>query len=137
VLSAEIAAEAWEMMDDLGCFPPSPQFRHYLWALVFMKLFPPSDMALHLHWGGAIPKQSISTFGLTSIQYSNWMVRWFFPEIVLLHSLHTHITFAFLLKIQFENRKRGDAGNDCLLSVDSTDFRIAKTYVKPFNSFKF
>jgi hypothetical protein len=31
----------------------------------------------------------------------------------------------------------GDVGNDCLLSVDGTDFRIAKSYEKPFYSFKF
>jgi len=31
----------------------------------------------------------------------------------------------------------GDVGNDCLLSVDGTDFRIALGYSKPFWSFKF
>ncbi len=28
-------------------------------------------------------------------------------------------------------------GNDCLLSVDGTDFRVAKSYEKPFYSYKF
>ena len=41
------------------------------------------------------------------------------------------------LKIQFENRKAGDVGNDCLLSVDGTDFRLAMKYNKDFWSFKF
>ncbi len=36
------------------------------------------------------------------------------------------LTF-FLHKIQFEISKRGDADNDCLLSVDGADFRIAST----------
>jgi hypothetical protein len=31
----------------------------------------------------------------------------------------------------------GDVGNDCLLSVDGTDFRIALGYSKPFWSYKF
>lgn len=31
----------------------------------------------------------------------------------------------------------GDVGNDCLLSVDGTDFRIAMGYCKPFWSYKF
>ena len=30
-----------------------------------------------------------------------------------------------------------DAGNDCLLLIDGTDFRIAKKYWKPFYSYKF
>jgi len=31
----------------------------------------------------------------------------------------------------------GDVGNDCLLSVDGTDFRIELGYSKPFWSYKF
>jgi hypothetical protein len=31
----------------------------------------------------------------------------------------------------------GDIGNDCLLSVDGTDFRAAKSYEKPYYSYKF
>lgn len=40
-------------------------------------------------------------------------------------------------KILFENRKKNDVGNDCLLSVDGTDFRLAMGYSKPFYSYKF
>ena len=40
-------------------------------------------------------------------------------------------------QIKFENRLVGDVGKDCLLSVDGTDFRIAKGYSKPFWSYKF
>jgi hypothetical protein len=40
-------------------------------------------------------------------------------------------------KILFENRKSGDVGNDCLLSVDGTDFRVAKSYERPYYSYKF
>lgn len=40
-------------------------------------------------------------------------------------------------QICFENRKTGDVGNDCLLSVDGTDFRIAMGYNKAFWSYKF
>ncbi len=42
-----------------------------------------------------------------------------------------------LCQILFENRKVGDVRNDCLLSVDGTDFRVAKSYEKPFYSYKF
>lgn len=37
----------------------------------------------------------------------------------------------------FENRKRGDTGNDCLLSDDGLDLRIALGYAKDFWSYKF
>ena len=37
----------------------------------------------------------------------------------------------------WENRKIGDTLNDCLLSVDGTDFQIAMSYRKEFYSFKF
>ena len=40
------------------------------------------------------------------------------------------------LQIIWENRKRGDEGNDCLASVDGTDFRFGAT-AKEMWSFKF
>ncbi len=42
-----------------------------------------------------------------------------------------------LCQILFENRKVGDVGIDCLLSVDGTDFHVAKSYEKPYYSYKF
>ncbi len=40
-------------------------------------------------------------------------------------------------QIPFKNRKVGDAGNDCLLSVDGNDFRVAKSNERPYYSYKF
>ncbi len=37
----------------------------------------------------------------------------------------------------FENRKINDTLNDCLLSVDGTDFRLAMKYLKRYYSYKF
>ena len=42
-----------------------------------------------------------------------------------------------LTQIVFDDRKKGDIGNDCLLSVDGTDFRLAMGYNKDFWSYKF
>jgi hypothetical protein len=42
----------------------------------------------------------------------------------------------FLLQIVWENRFKNDRGNDCLTTVDGTDFRIAE-HGKPFYSHKF
>jgi hypothetical protein len=56
-ISAEVAVEAWEMMEKLDFLSPlSPQFEHYLWVLAFMKLYPANDKALSTMLGGAGPK---------------------------------------------------------------------------------
>lgn len=34
------------------------------------------------------------------------------------------ISYVIILKIKWENRYKKDIGNDCLVSVDGTDFRI-------------
>ena len=55
--------------------------------------------------------------------------------------LTTYLTpltlFLTAYQIVFANRFVGDVGNDCLLSVDGTDFRIAKGYSKDLYSYKF
>jgi hypothetical protein len=59
--------------------------------------------------------------------------------LVLLSSdLHATfpLLFLFLLQIVWENRFKGDGGNDCLITVDGTDFRIAE-HGKIFYSHKF
>ncbi len=55
-VSAEVAVEAWEMMEELDYLPPLPQFQHYLWALAFMRLYPANDIALLATLGGSDPK---------------------------------------------------------------------------------
>jgi hypothetical protein len=52
-VSAEVAVEAWEMMEELDCLPPLPQFQHYLWALAFMQLYPANGSALSSNLGGS------------------------------------------------------------------------------------
>ena len=58
-LSAEVALEAWEMMEELDCLPPSPRLQHYLWALAFMRLYPENDKALLSALGGSDAKTKI------------------------------------------------------------------------------
>ncbi len=55
-VSAIVAVEAWEMMEELNCLPPNPQFIHFLWALAFMKLYPANDKALSSMLGGSDPE---------------------------------------------------------------------------------
>lgn len=49
----------------------------------------------------------------------------------MIHPPHAHTN-----QILFENRKKGDNGSDCLLSVDGTDFRI-RWLSRIFWSYKF
>jgi hypothetical protein len=62
-VSAEVAVEAWEMMEEHDYLPPSPEFLHYLWALAFMRLYPANDTALSVALGGSDPKTIRKIFG--------------------------------------------------------------------------
>jgi hypothetical protein len=55
-VSAEVAMEAWEMTEELGCLPPLHQFQHYLWMLAFMRLYPENGSVLSSTLGGSDPK---------------------------------------------------------------------------------
>lgn len=58
---------------------------------------------------------------------------------LLVHSLHSCLTYLLLshCQILWENRKLGDTGNDCLVSIDGTDLPLAKSYLKELFSYKF
>jgi hypothetical protein len=55
-MSADDAVEVWEMMENYNFLPPDPKFIHYLWALAFMRMYPPNDKALSRMLGGSDPK---------------------------------------------------------------------------------
>ena len=55
-VSAEVAVKAWNEMEELDLLPPSAQFQHYLWALAFMRTYPPNDATLSILLGGKDPK---------------------------------------------------------------------------------
>ncbi len=55
-VSAEVAVEAWKMMEELDYLPSLPQFQHNLWALAFMRLYPANNIALLATLGGSDPK---------------------------------------------------------------------------------
>ena len=51
-VSAEVCVKAWNKMEELDLLPPLSHFEHYLWALAFMRTYPPNDTTL----GGKDPK---------------------------------------------------------------------------------
>ena len=55
-VSADVAAKAWGMMEELNILPNNPQLCHYLWALAFMCIYPKNDMALSRLLGNKDPK---------------------------------------------------------------------------------
>ncbi len=63
-VSAEVTVEAWEMMEELDCLPPLPQFQHNLWALAFMQLYPANGSALSSTLGGVTQRRSKNISGL-------------------------------------------------------------------------
>jgi hypothetical protein len=55
-VSVDVAVEAWEMMRSHNFPTPDPKFVHFLWALAFMRTYPPSDEALSRMLEGSNPK---------------------------------------------------------------------------------
>ncbi len=127
-----VAVETWEMMEEHNCLPPNPMFIHFLWALAFVKLYPANDKALSSTLGESDPKtiQKYIWPFINSIFKLDGVVVSLLLQLVCL--INNTLTFFFLHKIWFENRKRGDVGNDCLLSIDGTGFCVAKSYEKHF-----
>jgi hypothetical protein len=139
-VSAEVAVKAWGMMEEHDLLPPTPQFCHYLWALAFMRTYPPNDMTLSRSLGGSDPKtiyKYIWPFIESLSELDYFVVSWLLHCCCISRINQLKLNIFSPIQIEFENRKRGDIGNDCLLSVDGTDFRIAMGYSKPFWSYKF
>ena len=55
-VSKEVAVKAWGMMEEHDLLLPTLQFCHYLWALAFMRTYPPNNMTLSRLSGGSDPK---------------------------------------------------------------------------------
>jgi hypothetical protein len=55
-VSAEVAVKAQNKMEELDLLPPSSQFQHYLWALAFLRTYPPNNTTCSRLLGGKDPK---------------------------------------------------------------------------------
>ncbi len=71
-VSAEVAVRAWGMMEEHDLLPPNPQFCHYLWALSFLRTYPPRMQLSQGCWGGVTRRQSTSICGRTLGHLQNW-----------------------------------------------------------------
>ncbi len=97
-----------------------------------------NDKALMIALGGSDPKtihKYIWPFIDSIFELDGIVVSWLL--CLLSSSTAQPLILFFSRQIVFENRKVEDVGNDCLLSVDGTDFWIAKKYKNPLYSYKF
>ena len=121
-VSAYVTQMAWAMMEEHGLLPDH-NFHHFLWALAFMRTYPANDHALSqlLVLGGSDPK-TINKYmwpfihAVFDLNYESEVVSAFLAILTC-----RFFKFGFLCltslphQICFENRKKGDVGNDCLL----------------------
>ena len=116
-----VVLTAWHGMAEHDLLPDGLGFQHYLWALLFMAVYPKSEAALCAHLGGRDPKTVREKtwpfiFALDELSYHVVSCKLFF-----IHWCKEQVTLTSA-KILFSNRFRSDTGNDAILSVDGADF---------------
>ena len=123
-------------MINLGHLPPTCRsLVDYLSALMFMFIYLKSGKSMCAMLGGI----NIKTIHKRIEPYVDALFELNY-DVVSDASLFYFNTTHFLTchqQICFEDRFEGDTGNDCLMSVDGTDFRIAASYKKSLYSYKF
>ena len=76
-----VVLTAWHGMAEHDLLPDGLGFQHYLWALLFMAVYPKSEAALCAHLGGCDPKTARAKI---------W------PYIFALHELSYHVVSDFV-----------------------------------------
>ena len=135
---AEGAVEVWNALVCFAVLPDEGQILHLLWALYFMKCYPTEETACAAAGGhtGAIDPKTLRKYIWPFIE----AIANLEPYVVsVMHYCFDFYLVIFLLKIfqiLLENRYKHDQNNDCLLSVDGTDFQIPERG-REWYSFKF
>ncbi|GKZ00550.1 hypothetical protein MPSEU_001007400 [Mayamaea pseudoterrestris] len=96
-----ICSILWDKLDPERFIHKRAEPKHLLWGLMLMKLYLPERAIVSL--AGGVDEKT----------FSKWS--WLFID---------QISFLETQVIRWENRLQNDIGNDCLVSVDGTDFRI-------------
>ena len=55
-VSAEVALEAWDLMEEIDCLHPSPQLKHYYGHWLLCDCIQRMISLYQQHWGGSDPK---------------------------------------------------------------------------------
>lgn len=129
-----IAHKLWKMME--GEFlPAGATIFEFLYTLMFMKVYGKEGTMCSL--AGGIHPQTFRKWTwdiIDSIANLESMVVSFYSFSGEL--LCTPLTMWFSFQIVWNNRFKSDKGNDCLITNDGTDFRVAE-HGKRWYSFKF
>ncbi len=141
-VSTELAKTTWEVMENPGLCPSGITFHHFLWALAFMQMYPANNNTLSRVLGGHDSKTISKNVWpvIRSIYALNDVVVSCDCCVIVFANFSVKSRWHFSLiwtQIRFEDRKKGVIGNDCLLSVDGTDFLVAMGWSKSFYSYKF
>ena len=139
-----VATNTWNLLITKALLPNGGTVEHFLWMLTFMKTYAKgknlskacgnADLKTIRHWVWqfirAVAELESIVVGVGSRRRSN--------ETRLAKSRENDLTtlYCYFFQIIWENRFKGDAGNDCLVSVDGTDFRV-KQLGPTFSSHKF
>ena len=74
-VSAEVAVKArWNRMEELDLLPTIALYEHYLWALTFMRTYPPNESTLSRLLGGKDPKTIQKYMWPYSNPLQNWRI---------------------------------------------------------------
>lgn len=135
--SSDVTTSLWLKLQPQWHINIMARPKHLLWSLVFLKVYA-SEIALSAMVGSPDEK----TFRKWTQLFVD-AISWLEADVVCLRMkevcvllwlfLISNIRLLLLITLQilWENRRINDIGNDCLVSVDGTDFRIKQ--IKPWS----
>jgi hypothetical protein len=132
----EIVLKVWLMLGEGGLHPKKSKPKHLLWTLYFLKAYPreaPGCSAVGGSKGAIDPKtlrkwvwlfiERIAELADDVLSIVSCRGRWQ-PRTSLPH-LTVTVPVVAILQIDFESRLGAhNVGNDCLMTINGTDFRI-------------
>ena len=147
--SVQVAFKLWNLLQTSRLMPEGGTMTHLLWMCLFIKVYP-TEATMKKLTDGADNKtirkwvfsfiRSVALLEpvLVSFYFTLSKYNWFAKSLQLLSLIISNL-FCYghtYVQIKWRDRKKGDIGNDCLVSVDGTDFRIRHAGRK-FYSFKY
>ena len=129
-----VAIILWESLYLHDLIPEGGQLIHLLWTLCFLKEYGKThQMANQAKVDAKTYQKYVWRFIVAISDLEVHVVRF---SMIHCHIIVSFLFLKFFLQIKFSNRYAEDEGNDCLVSVDGTDFCIPELG-KIFYSFKF
>ena len=130
--SPEVWATIWNLLDPYTTMPTkglSP--KHLLWALMFLKVY--AKESIHCSMAGGGDEKTFRKWVWLFVYKISFLESAVVSHLFImpLPTKKTHYKFVSFSQILRQKRFEGDIGNDCLVTVDGTDFEIQQP--KPFS----